>query len=251
MSKPINRRNLLRYSALAGAGALTSPLWAGAANVSAAIAQPAHPAGSRSAVDRAADRIVASVRRPRFPGRMFPVTRFGAAGDGTTRYTPAFAAAIAACHRAGGGRRVVPPGPFLTGAIHLLSDVDLHVGRARRILFSQDPERLPAGGVDPLAGHRADELLAAHLLLRPAQHRGHRAGHAQRPGRRQSLVELEEPCETPTSTCSRRWPTTASRSPSGCSAPGHFLPPQMIQPFRCRHRAHRGRHRSSTRRSGT
>jgi hypothetical protein len=26
MSKPINRRNMLRYSALAGAGALTSPL---------------------------------------------------------------------------------------------------------------------------------------------------------------------------------------------------------------------------------
>jgi polygalacturonase len=57
---------------------------------------------------------------------VFPVTRFGAAGDGVTDCTQAFAAAIAACNRAGGGHVIVPPGQFFTGAIHLLSDVDLH-----------------------------------------------------------------------------------------------------------------------------
>jgi polygalacturonase len=139
MSNEFDRRTLLRYSALAGVGALTSPLWAGAANVSAAIARPAHPAGPRSGVDRAADRIVASVQRPRFPGRVFPVTRFGAAGDGVTDCTQAFAAAIAACNRAGGGHVIVPPGQFFTGAIHLLSDVDLHLEAGSTILFSQDP----------------------------------------------------------------------------------------------------------------
>ena len=139
MSYEFSRRNLLRYSALAGAGALTSPLWAGAANVSAAIARPTHQAGPRSAMDRAADRIVASVRRPRFPARVFPVTRFGGAGDGTTDCTQAFAAAIAACNRAGGGHVIVPPGQFFTGAIHLLSDVDLHLEAGSTILFSQDP----------------------------------------------------------------------------------------------------------------
>ena len=89
--------------------------------------------------DLAADRIVASVRRPFFPPRNFPVTRFGAVGDGTTKNTAAFAAAIAACHRAGGGHVIVPAGTFLTGAIHLLSNVDLHVGPGATILFSQDP----------------------------------------------------------------------------------------------------------------
>ena len=53
---------------------------------------------------------MASVRRPSFPARVFPVTRFGAVGDGSTDCTQAFAAAIAACNRAGGGHVVVPPG---------------------------------------------------------------------------------------------------------------------------------------------
>jgi polygalacturonase len=140
MPNEINRRALLRASALAGAGALTSPLWAGAANVSAATSRPSHPSGPWSAFDRAADRIVASVRRPHFPPRYFPITRFGAVGDGTTDCTAAFAAAIAACNRVGGGHVVVPSGQFFTGAIHLRSHVDLHLPNTDSvILFSQDP----------------------------------------------------------------------------------------------------------------
>ena len=80
-----------------------------------------------------------SLLRPWFPPRDFPVTAFGAVGDGSTKNTAAFAAAIAACHRAGGGHVVVPSGTFLTGAIHLLSHVDLHVESGGTILFSQDP----------------------------------------------------------------------------------------------------------------
>ena len=80
------------------------------------------------------------MRRPGFPRRFFPVTRFGAVGDGTTDCTAAFAAAIAACHRAGGGHVIVPSGHFFTGAIHLLSNVDLHLANTDSvILFSQDP----------------------------------------------------------------------------------------------------------------
>jgi polygalacturonase len=127
MSHEIDRRAMLRLSAL---GALA----AGAAGTRAAGRAP------QIAADKAADRIVASVRRPRFPGRYFPVTAFGAKGDGTTLDTQAFAKAIAACHHAGGGHVIVPAGgTFLTGAIHLLSDVDLHVEPDATILFSQDP----------------------------------------------------------------------------------------------------------------
>jgi len=69
-------------------------------------------------------------------------------GDGTTKNTAAFAAAIAACHRAGGGHVIVPAGTFLTGAIHLLSNVDLHVGTGATVLFSQD---LPPQMIQPFA----------------------------------------------------------------------------------------------------
>ncbi|MGI8445814.1 MAG: hypothetical protein ACR2MP_01235 [Streptosporangiaceae bacterium] len=136
MSNEFNRRALLRYSALAGAGALASPFWSGALPASAATRART---GQHSPADRAADRIVASVRRPRFPRRFFPITQFGAVGDGTTDCTQAFAGAIAACNRAGGGHVIVPAGQFFTGAIHLLSDVDLHLEAGSTILFSQDP----------------------------------------------------------------------------------------------------------------
>ncbi|SDJ97282.1 glycoside hydrolase family 28 protein [Nonomuraea jiangxiensis] len=83
--------------------------------------------------------ILRKIRPPRFPDRRWDVTAFGAVGDGTTDCTAAFKAAIAECHRRGGGRVVVPPGRFLTGAIHLLSDVELHVSEGGVIAFSTDP----------------------------------------------------------------------------------------------------------------
>jgi polygalacturonase len=134
MSYEIRRRGMLRLSAVGAVG--------GALAAAAAPAARASTTGAigRTAADAAADHIVASVRRPWFPGRYFPVTDFGAKGDGTTLDTQAFAKAIAVCHRAGGGHVVVPAGgTFLAGAIHLLSNVDLHVEQNATILFSQNP----------------------------------------------------------------------------------------------------------------
>ncbi|HEX6471695.1 MAG TPA: glycosyl hydrolase family 28-related protein, partial [Streptosporangiaceae bacterium] len=74
---------------------------------------------------RRADLIRHRVRPPRFPRHEFRITDFGALGDGTTDCSTAFAAAIRACARRGGGRVVVPPGRFLTGPIHLRSFVEL------------------------------------------------------------------------------------------------------------------------------
>ncbi|HVQ36328.1 MAG TPA: glycosyl hydrolase family 28 protein [Pyrinomonadaceae bacterium] len=83
--------------------------------------------------------ILSRIKAPVFPQRDFAITRYGAVGDGIKDCTLAFARAIAACNRAGGGRVVVPAGKFLTGAIHLKSNVNLHVSAEATILFSQDP----------------------------------------------------------------------------------------------------------------
>ncbi|MFE0077180.1 glycoside hydrolase family 28 protein [Nonomuraea sp. NPDC059023] len=83
--------------------------------------------------------ILRRIRPPRFPARKWDITAFGAAGDGVTDCTAAFRRAIAACHRAGGGRVLVPPGRFLTGAVHLRSGVELHVSEGATIAFSTDP----------------------------------------------------------------------------------------------------------------
>ena len=87
-----------------------------------------------------ADRIVAETVRPRFPDRHFDITDYGAVGDGEHDCSQAFAAAIAGCATRGGGHVVVPPGRFLTGAIHLLSRVDLHVMAGGTIAFRTDQD---------------------------------------------------------------------------------------------------------------
>lgn len=82
--------------------------------------------------------ILARIKAPHFPNRDFPITDFGAKGDGVTDCTEAIANAIAACHEAGGGRVVAQGGVFLTGAIHLLSNVNLHVAEGATLQFSPD-----------------------------------------------------------------------------------------------------------------
>ena len=78
---------------------------------------------------------------PSFPNRDFPITQYGAKGDGLTDCTEAFRKAIDACVLAGGGRVVVPAGTYVTGAIHLKSNVNLHVGEDAVIRFSSDPAK--------------------------------------------------------------------------------------------------------------
>ncbi|MEO5562827.1 MAG: glycoside hydrolase family 28 protein [Chitinophagaceae bacterium] len=78
------------------------------------------------------------IKAPLFNNKEFPVTIYGAVGDGKTLNTEAFRKAIDECNKNGGGRVVVPPGVFLTGAIHLKSNVDLHLADSAKILFSVD-----------------------------------------------------------------------------------------------------------------
>lgn len=80
------------------------------------------------------------IKAPQFPDKEFPITNYGAIGDGKTLNTEAFKKAIDDCNKSGGGRVVVPLGNFLTGAIHLKSNVELHLVGSARIIFSTAPQ---------------------------------------------------------------------------------------------------------------
>lgn len=82
--------------------------------------------------------ILEKIVPPKFNNKDFDITKFGAIGDGKFDCTQAFARAVEACHQAGGGRVIVPSGEFLTGAIQLKSNVNLHVTGEGVILFSKD-----------------------------------------------------------------------------------------------------------------
>jgi len=76
------------------------------------------------------------LQRPVFPARSVSIADHGAVPGGEVKNTAAFAAAIAAVAEAGGGRVVVPAGRWLTGPIHLRSNIDLHLSAGAVIVFS-------------------------------------------------------------------------------------------------------------------
>jgi polygalacturonase len=84
--------------------------------------------------------ILRRIKDPVFPSRSVDVTAHGAKGDGSTDCSAAIRAAIDACHAAGGGRVVVPAGRFLTGAIRLQSNVNLHVTEGATLAFRTTPD---------------------------------------------------------------------------------------------------------------
>lgn len=97
----------------------------------------------RSAMETQAAEIIARIKPPKFPARDFAITEFGASAEGDC--TEAVAKAITACHKAGGGRVVIPEGVWNTGAIHLKSNVNLHLLEGATLRFNPDPAKyLPA-----------------------------------------------------------------------------------------------------------
>ena len=109
-------------------------------NAAAQRRRPVRPQAATRAVGwEAVPGILARIRPPRFPNRDFQITDYGARPGADS--TEAIRRAIVACNRAGGGRVVVPAGVFLTGAIQLLSNVNLHVSEGATLKFSTDPKR--------------------------------------------------------------------------------------------------------------
>lgn len=182
--------------------------------------------------------IRARIRPPTFPrANRFTPQQFGGVADGVTDCTEAFRRAIAAASAApGGGRVVAEGGVFLTGPIHLLSNVELHVDRESTIRFSQNPtDYFPAVltryegtefmGISPFLYAYGQENIAitGHGVLDGAagaenwwaRKRG-AEGQEGDPARLRRLAEEGVP--------------VAER----VFGPGSTIRPQFIQPYRCR-----------------
>ena len=136
-----NRREFIK-TLLAGGGAIVvAPGLLSGNSITGAVSPALRQNSTADEAWPQAQKILARIKPPVFPKRDFDITRYGAVGDGQKDCTEAFQKAIAACNRAGGGRVVVPTGSFLTGAIHLKSNVNLHVTKNATIKFSRDPKK--------------------------------------------------------------------------------------------------------------
>lgn len=86
---------------------------------------------------------IKSLPQTKFQDKTYNINDFGAVADGKTLNTAAFAKAIKACSENGGGKVLVPNGKYLTGAIHLESNINLHLEDKAEILFSLNPKDYP------------------------------------------------------------------------------------------------------------
>ena len=84
-----------------------------------------------------------NVLQTHFLDKVYNVNDFGAVADNITLNTAAFNKAIKTCSANGGGKVVVPIGKYLTGPIHLESNVNLHLENGSEILFTTNPKEYP------------------------------------------------------------------------------------------------------------
>ena len=82
------------------------------------------------------------VIRP-FPEKLFPITKYGAKKGDIAATQKAFAKAMEACNKAGGGKVVVPEGEWITGPISFRSNCELFLSEGATLLFTDDLQYFP------------------------------------------------------------------------------------------------------------
>jgi len=83
------------------------------------------------------------IQEPTIPNNTVNLKDFGAVNGGSVLNTKAFADAIDAVSKKGGGKIIIPPGIWLTGPIILKSNIELHAETGALIKFSSDKNLYP------------------------------------------------------------------------------------------------------------
>ena len=98
------------------------------------------------------------VALPVIPKTVVKLTDCGGVADGETLNTAAFEKALVALAEKGGGELIVPPGFWLTGPIHLRSQINLHLERGALIQFSGDYNLYPLAVTDLKGEKEVDSM---------------------------------------------------------------------------------------------
>jgi len=96
-------------------------------------------------IEQRAAQIKAQIQLPEIPNNRISILELGAVDNKNYDSSEAIHAAISTLTELGGGTVVIPQGTFLTGPIHLESNIELHLEAGARLLFKTDLEAyLPA-----------------------------------------------------------------------------------------------------------
>jgi polygalacturonase len=103
-------------------------------------------------------KILERIKAPTFKKRDFSILKYGAKTGGEFDCREPINKAIEDCSKKGGGRVVVPAGVFLTGAIRLRSNVNLHVSKGATLKFATN-----AKAYEPIVHTRWEGMELMHL----------------------------------------------------------------------------------------
>ncbi|KQC32686.1 glycoside hydrolase [Nonlabens sp. YIK11] len=200
-----------------------------------------------TAVDNfaAADQIIEDIIIPTFPDATFNILDYGAVADGVTKNTVAIKLAIEECNAAGGGTVLIPSGKFLTGAIYLKSNVNLHLEDGAVVLFSTETK-----DYTPLVhtSYEGQELMNYSPLIYSYNEKniaitgkGTFDGQASNAnwwkwaGKEEYGYVEGEPKQGDDHNLPRLWAFSDENKPVSerVFGEGHQLRPQFIQPFGC------------------
>jgi polygalacturonase len=84
--------------------------------------------------------ILASIKPPTFLNKTYNIIDYGAKSNGVFDNTLAIKKTIQTCSNKGGGIVLVPKGKYLSSAIHLEDNVNLHLNEGAEIIFSVNPK---------------------------------------------------------------------------------------------------------------
>lgn len=172
----------------------------------------------------------------------YNVRDYGAAGSGQTKDTEAIRKAIDAAASAGGGTVYFPAGQYLTGSIHLKSNITLYLDAGAVLKFSEDfDDYLPMvqsrwEGTEctnfspPIYAYRAENIAIVGRGLIDGQ------GRVWWDYMRKARGQAAEKTKAEPSRWFKLFAGNNAGSPSKgrWEQIGNFLRPPMIQPFECR-----------------
>jgi polygalacturonase len=236
-----NRRSFVKTLIVGGAGAVIMPRTLYGGSLPDELDLLHRP--DKSATDPWSEvpGILARITPPTFPKRDFRITEYGALASPSHDNTSAIRQAIEACHTASGGRVVVPPGTFMTAAIHLKSNVNLFIDAGATLKFFPDSARYM-----PLVFTRYEgiECLNFSPLIYAFEQEniavtgtGTLDGSASDENWWAWYRQQDSGVEAPARADVRRLLDLGERGvpvTERIFGQGHFLRPNFIQPYRCR-----------------
>lgn len=108
-----------------------------------AVSQPLGKAGQTEDLYKGIEFRMPRVQEPVIPNNTVSITDFGAKSGGQELNTQAFAEAIDAVSRKGGGKVIIPRGTWLTGPITLKSNIELYTEKGAMVIFSTNKDLYP------------------------------------------------------------------------------------------------------------